>query len=450
MDKFSNTNLQNTPLTCSVETSPQSKKSGKFQPHRFVEARTSKTLVLKLEGKLYEWNGHFHVSLPMPRLESEAYHWLVVNDPLHASHQNARASANSVLCYVDTLALQDPSIIATECKYFRVTKAGIAEVQPDPKYGVVHCYKVRTPSKVRRKSPSQFQAFIDRALPDPDVQKRVQEYLGSSLMPGWALSNVQFFIGDGANGKSVLANIIRGIHPSPCAIKLDSLDKFGLAEASAASILISDELPKQGLDEHILKAVVSGDFVQINRKHLSAVSTCITSRLVILGNQMPKIQDQSSGVWRRLEIVPFDVQIPLKEQRPDLAKLILETESDVVFQWLLAGLKRVLKRGFKLDTKKPALMEEALLKLRSRVDSLSFFIFHVQPRTVDEQLTPKRQAYAVYVEWCRLKGLAPLCDALFWKRLSGHLPNLATNTRKRIDGKQEFMCNLLVSAEWVK
>lgn len=450
MDKISNTNSQNTPLTSSVETTPQSKKPSKFQPHRFVEARTSKTLVLKFDSKLYEWNGHHHAPLPMLRLESEAYHWLVVHDPLHASQQNARACANSVLCYVDTLALQDPSIIATESKYFRITKAGIAEVQPDPKYGVVHCYKVCSASKGRRKSPTHFHTFINRVLPDLDVQNRVQDYLGSSLMPGWALSNVQFFIGDGANGKSVLANIIRGIHPSPCAIKLDSLDKFGLAETSAASILISDELPKQGLDEHILKAVVSGDYVQINRKHLSAVSTCITSRLVILGNQMPKIQDQSSGIWRRLEIVPFDVQIPLKEQRPDLAKLILDTESEVVFDWLLAGLRRVLKRGFKLDTKKPPIMEETLLKLKAKVDSLSFFILHVQPKTTVEQLTMKRHAYSVYVDWCKHRGLEPVCDVVFWKRLPAHLPKLATNRRRRINGKQEFMCNLLISAESMK
>src|SRR5690606_28450801 len=71
--------------------------------------------------------------------------------------------------------------------------------------------------------PALFSAFIERILPDTGVRERVQEYLGYTLMADARFQRGQVWIGTGANGKGVLANIVQAFHQHVATLNLAEL-----------------------------------------------------------------------------------------------------------------------------------------------------------------------------------------------------------------------------------
>lgn len=69
------------------------------------------------------------------------------------------------------------------------------------------------------------------------------------------------------------------------------------------------------------------------------------AKLIFNGNELPKGVENSPAFFRRLIIVPFQVTIPVAEQDPQLANRIVEEELSGVFNWVLNGLKRLLRQG---------------------------------------------------------------------------------------------------------
>jgi putative DNA primase/helicase len=59
--------------------------------------------------------------------------------------------------------------------------------------------------------------------------------------------------------------------------------------------------------------------------------------LYLLSNWKPQVDAAMRAVWRRLLLIPFDVEIPLEEQDLSLADKIVEEESAGVLRWLVEG-----------------------------------------------------------------------------------------------------------------
>ena len=61
-------------------------------------------------------------------------------------------------------------------------------------------------------------------------------------------------------------------------------------------------------------------------------------------NELPKDIEQSEAYFRRLIVVPFRVTIPEDEQDKELAQKIIASELAGVFNWVLLGLQRLLRK----------------------------------------------------------------------------------------------------------
>lgn len=260
-----------------------------------------------------------------------------------------------------------------------------------------------------------FQTFLEQALPEPELRDTVQDYAGYSLTTSCKYQRFMIFTGAGANGKTTAGDIVAGIvgdaHMS--SVPVSSFGgRFQLWPLASARLNYVSELPVSDgassirLAEEKLKAVVSGDPIEVERKHRDSYSVRPTAKLLFLGNELPPFFDRSNGIWRRLLIVPFRNVVPESEQVADLAKLILWEEGSGVLNWALAGLKRLAERG---GFKEPLSMLEVKNEHRMACDHESEYLvehYRFNP-ALDESSMANADFDSImrsYRKWCSENG----------------------------------------------
>lgn len=255
----------------------------------------------------------------------------------------------------------------------------------------------------------------------------------------------QIWIGNGANGKGVLANIIQRLHAKTASVNLDSLEGFSLAQLLDASLVYCDEAPERKLNQNLLKSLIAGEAVSINQKFKDVVTKNILAKWLILTNQIPGVSDQSEGFWRRFDIVPFPVHIPESERDPMLAEDIIRDELDGVLRWVLDGLVRLLARG-QFDSTLPAPMEQAKVLARIQTSSVRAWIVNNGVVCEPAIATSKDAMYHHYQSWCRVNGMAAESSIMFWRTLRNIFSDFK-EVRKHTDtGAYPRMVNIRLAA----
>lgn len=87
-------------------------------------------------------------------------------------------------------------------------------------------------------------------------------------------------------------------------------------------------------------------------------------------NHRPKINGTDDGIWRRVKLIPFDVQVPEGERDPKLANRIIANEAAGVLNWILEGLQDYREHG--LAT--PDRVRVATDSYRNESDAVSAFL----------------------------------------------------------------------------
>lgn len=229
---------------------------------------------------------------------------------------------------------------------------------------------------------SEFDAFVLRVLPDADIRRFVQRWLGLS-MTSIVEQHLAFFYGSGANGKSVLVDTIARLMGTYAATaKIESLtgtNKRGGGDATPDLIplmgarMVRASEPEEGerLREAEIKAMTSGEPFLVRALHSDFVEAKPLFKLTISGNHKPEIRGTDDGIWRRVMLVPFDVQIPEAERR-DFEEFVsaLLAEGPGVLNWLIEGLLDYLERGLQI----PTAIADATKSYREESDPMQVFL----------------------------------------------------------------------------
>jgi putative DNA primase/helicase len=99
-------------------------------------------------------------------------------------------------------------------------------------------------------------------------------------------------------------------------------------------------------DEAKLKDLTGGDTLSARFLHQEFFDFRPTHKLVIRGNHKPAIHGTDEGIWRRLRLVPFTVQIPTEEQDRDLL-VKLRAELPGILRWAVEGCLDWQRNGLK-------------------------------------------------------------------------------------------------------
>ena len=190
-----------------------------------------------------------------------------------------------------------------------------------------------------------------------------------------------FQYGKGANGKSVLSDLMnRILGDYATTVKIKSLtgrnnksgadatpDLMPLVGARAA--LASEPEEGDRLQEGMIKEMTGGEPILVRQLHSDFIEVRPYFKLTISGNHKPDIRGTDDGIWRRVLLVPFDVQIPEAERDEKLIEKLWEERSGIL-NWLIEGLKSFLEGGLQ----EPAQVLDATQEYRADSDPIGSFL----------------------------------------------------------------------------
>ena len=281
---------------------------------------------------------------------------------------------------------------------------------------------------------SKWIRFLKKVLPNASERKLLQEFLGYCLTFDTSYHKALILVGDGANGKSVVTEIAAQlIGPDNVThIGLERFrDRFALASSIGRLANIASEITRtKRVAEGILKAMISGDLIRVERKYQDPMDARPTARLIFATNEIPIFVDRSEGLWRRLLFLPFKVTIPEDEQDRGLARKIYTTELSGIFNWALEGLKRLRSNGcFTIPLSSKQLTREQKM---SSNPARQFLTEHY--RRAENKKVPCEKVYRLYSEWSRNQSLYPLTPQQFGQEVRRVFPTVK-RSQQRFGGK---------------
>lgn len=267
---------------------------------------------------------------------------------------------------------------------------------------------------------TMFEKFLNRVLPDKDLQNILSEFLGYVFIKTsyLKLEKSLLLYGTGANGKSVVYDIVNSLlgAENVTSFSLESLtDRNGYYRAMIAGKLVNYASEINGkLETSFFKQLASGEPVEARLPYGDPFTISDYAKFIFNLNELPREIEHTNAYFRRLLIIPFTETIPETEQDKELAKKIIEAELSGVFNWVLKGLNGLLQNKRFTESEAVNKAREAY-KLES--DSVRGFI-------ADNNYTPSDTAnilyktlYADYKAYCLEDGYKPVHKGNFRKRL---------------------------------
>lgn len=204
-----------------------------------------------------------------------------------------------------------------------------------------------------------YDGFLDKVQPDETMRRFLHQWAGYCLTGDVSEQKLCFWHGRGANGKSTLIDtwsVILGDYATSLGIEsfLDQGRKKSGSDHSAdlAKLvgvrLVRTSEPEKGakLAEALIKLVTGNEPVAVREPYARrGFDLNPAFKLTVGGNHRPKITGTDDGIWRRVLLVPWTVQIAdADKDRKLLGKLrneasgILNRMIDGMLDWRRCGL----------------------------------------------------------------------------------------------------------------
>lgn len=256
--------------------------------------------------------------------------------------------------------------------------------------------------------PSVWLDFLDDIFAgDKSLIRYVQKAVGYS-MTGSTREQVMFILhGMGRNGKSVFLETISHILGTYADnIRADSLMvkhqggvNNDIAKLQGARLVTSSE-PNEGFrfDEGLIKEMTGGETVTARFLYGEEFNFKPIFKIWITTNHKPVIRGTDDGIWRRMVLIPFDVQIPLHKVDKDLSEKLLR-EAPAIIDWALEGALMWQEEGLDMPKK----IKKASQDYRNEMDVIEFFVSERCQRDSDYEVGAN-DLFAEYREWAEEAG----------------------------------------------
>jgi len=213
----------------------------------------------------------------------------------------------------------------------------------------------------RSATAPRFEQFLNEIVPDQEeIKKFLQTLFGYCLLKGNPEHVFPIFIGTGANGKSVLVNLMRHIFgqyarvAAPETIMTKSNKSGGSAREDLVRLrgarlaVISESAEADRLDEALIKSITGGDSHTARTLYATKSVEISADYLPILTtNHPPRIKGTDDGIWRRLVPIHFKQTFAKDQQNPKILEELKE-ESSGILNWLLSGTVEYFKNGLQI------------------------------------------------------------------------------------------------------
>lgn len=251
----------------------------------------------------------------------------------------------------------------------------------------------------------------------PDAADFVQEFAGYALTTDTRHETALWFFGPRGSGKSTIIEGVQamlGRRAGTLGLSDIEKNRFSLAGLPGKTLVISTEQPSSFVaSTSILNAIISGEPVQVERKYNDPVTFRPKAKVLWAMNELPRLNDSSDGILRRVQVVEFPQTIA---DRDPQVKETIKGEAAGILNWALAGLKRLQARG-RFDI--PESVKRANREYEMRNDIPAMFMEAQMERGVDYWIGAE-SIYTAWKDWCVMHGHLPGSStkrAEDWKRL---------------------------------
>ncbi|MCI5630173.1 MAG: phage/plasmid primase, P4 family [Clostridium sp.] len=289
-------------------------------------------------------------------------------------------------------------------------------------------------------NPSAYDEDMDKTLNkiccnNKQLRMLIEEMIGYCLFRRNELGKCFILTGAGSNGKSTLLDVIKRLlgEDNISSVALEDLnDRFKTFQLEGKLANIGDDISNKYIDNNsTFKKLVTGETVNVERKGKDPFDFNNYSKLIFSCNDMPRINDLSDGLKRRIILIPFNAKFSKSDSDYDpfiIDKLFEPTALEYLLKLALAGLDRILyNRSFTT----PKLITDAWDEYEKTNNPVLGFI---EEAKIDNELTT--DVYLQYQTYCAASGLKHLSKSVFTRELC----KLGYKTKQiRVDGKRPYI-----------
>ena len=230
---------------------------------------------------------------------------------------------------------------------------------------------------------AEWQEFLERVLPDPEVRAYLQRYIGLALLGEVREHILLIATGTGANGKSTFVEAVAHAlgdyaHNAEASLFMKAKTNANAASPAilalrGARFVIASETEKDApLAVALMKNLTGGDSITTRGLFKDPITFQPSHTGMMVTNHKPKVPSGDAALWRRLTIVDFNVVIPEDERDSELGNR-LKLSSEAILAWAVEGLRDYYAQGTK-GLNPPESVRHSTQKYREESDDLAKFI----------------------------------------------------------------------------
>lgn len=347
---------------------------------------------------------------------------------------STNANRTEVLRYLDLLCknnkLANPKYICLENGIYDLEAKKLLEFNSN------HIIKNKIPWSY---NPDAKSTVMDKTLNkiccnNKDLRLLIEEMIGYTLFRRNELGKAFILTGQGSNGKSTLLEVLNELlgEENISSVSLEELNhRFKTFQLEGKLANIGDDISNKYIEDNsTFKKLVTGEKVNVERKGRDPYDFKNYSKLIFSANELPRINDLSGGLKRRLIFIPFNAHFSKNDKDYDpfiLDKLLDQESMEYLLKLALEGLNRVLiNHGFT----HAKICDDVWEEYEAINNPVISFLYDndIENETVKE-------VYLRYTTWCVENGLKAFSKPIFGREVQKQGYNC--NTRIRINGKQK-------------
>lgn len=259
---------------------------------------------------------------------------------------------------------------------------------------------------------------------DTELIDYMQRLVGYSLTGDISEQSMYFLVGGGSNGKSTFVNTIKKMMgdygmqtKSDTFIKKKDTgannDIARLVNSRFVSAVESEEGEK--LQESLVKTITGGEPILARFLRQEYFEFIPEFKVFFTTNHKPIIGGVDDGIWRRVKIIPFTLNLKPHERDKKLEEK-LSLEMSGILNWAIEGCLKWQKVGLK----EPKIVTDATGNYKEDMDILAPFlgeICYTKEPNNEAIMIEAKELYNVYDKWCFQAGERALGNRSFYRML---------------------------------
>lgn len=262
----------------------------------------------------------------------------------------------------------------------------------------------------------------------PELTQYVQRIIGLALIGKVLQQEFYFFHGAGANGKSVLLNVIRNIlgtgptgyattlQPATFTQGADRRHPADIATLQGTRLAFTSETEQSDkFSESRIKMLTGADNITARYMNRDFFEFTPSHTLIMVSNFEPEVLTGGNAFWRRVKKIPFNHIVPEHARNTNLENELLE-EAPGILAWALAGTQDYLQHGMEEPLEVVAATRKYELEqdtVRLYVEECCALAEHTQAGYVVTVVKLRNE----YETWCRRNSYEPVSAKALTQRL---------------------------------